>query len=65
MRLLGELYNYEHIDSSVVFETLYLIIVFGHGTPEVSIIIKITVWLLCFFTIFALRYLVMFVEIFW
>uniref|UniRef100_A0ACD5USJ2 Uncharacterized protein n=1 Tax=Avena sativa TaxID=4498 RepID=A0ACD5USJ2_AVESA len=34
MRFLGELYNYEHIDSSVIFETLYLIIVFGHGTPE-------------------------------
>lgn len=36
MRFLGELYSYKHIDSSVVFETLYLIIVFGHGTPEVS-----------------------------
>lgn len=36
MRFLGELYNYEHIDSSVIFETLYLIIIFGHGTPEVS-----------------------------
>jgi regulator of nonsense transcripts 2 len=36
MRFLGELYNYEHIDSSVIFETLYLIIVFGHGTTEVS-----------------------------
>ncbi|XP_072958211.1 regulator of nonsense transcripts UPF2 isoform X1 [Typha angustifolia] len=34
MRFLGELYNYEHIDSSVIFETLYLIIAFGHGTPE-------------------------------
>ncbi|XP_038978276.1 regulator of nonsense transcripts UPF2-like [Phoenix dactylifera] len=34
MRFLGELYNYEHIDSSVIFETLYLIIIFGHGTPE-------------------------------
>ncbi|CAM0903742.1 unnamed protein product [Alopecurus aequalis] len=34
MRFLGELYNYEHIDSSVIFETLYLIIVFGHGTTE-------------------------------
>nr|CAD1827855.1 unnamed protein product [Ananas comosus var. bracteatus] len=34
MRFLGELYNYEHIDSSVIFETLYLIIGFGHGTPE-------------------------------
>uniref|UniRef100_A0A0A9CYX7 MIF4G domain-containing protein n=1 Tax=Arundo donax TaxID=35708 RepID=A0A0A9CYX7_ARUDO len=34
MRFLGELYNYEHIDSSVIFETLNLIIVFGQGTPE-------------------------------
>ncbi|KAF6134865.1 hypothetical protein GIB67_002266 [Kingdonia uniflora] len=34
MRFLGELYNYQHIDSSVIFETLYLILVFGHGTPE-------------------------------
>ena len=36
MRFLGELYNYEHIDSSVIFDTLYLITVFGHGTLEVS-----------------------------
>ncbi|KAF8702747.1 hypothetical protein HU200_032577 [Digitaria exilis] len=35
MRFLGELYNYEYIDSSVVFETLYLLISFGHGTPEI------------------------------
>ncbi|XP_065870966.1 regulator of nonsense transcripts UPF2 isoform X2 [Euphorbia lathyris] len=34
MRFLGELYNYELVDSSVVFETLYLILVFGHDTPE-------------------------------
>lgn len=34
MRFLGELYNYECIDSSVIFETLNLIIVFGHGTSE-------------------------------
>ncbi|XP_074584194.1 regulator of nonsense transcripts UPF2 [Curcuma longa] len=34
MRLLGELYNYEHIDSSVVFETLYLIICYGYGSSE-------------------------------
>lgn len=34
MRFLGELYNYEHVDSSVIFETLYLILAFGHGTPE-------------------------------
>jgi len=36
MRFLGELYNYECIDSSVGFETLNLIIVFGHGTSEVN-----------------------------
>ncbi|KAJ6986968.1 regulator of nonsense transcripts UPF2-like [Populus alba x Populus x berolinensis] len=35
MRFLGELYNYEHVDSSVIFETLYWILVFGHDTPEV------------------------------
>ncbi|KAL3581463.1 hypothetical protein D5086_015795 [Populus alba] len=34
MRFLGELYNYEHVDSSVIFETLYWILVFGHDTPE-------------------------------
>ncbi|KAK3023907.1 hypothetical protein RJ639_043450, partial [Escallonia herrerae] len=34
MRFLGELYNYEHVDSSVVFDTLYLILIFGHGTSE-------------------------------
>lgn len=38
MRFLGELYNYEHIDSSVIFETLYLILVFGHGTPEQDVL---------------------------
>lgn len=36
MRFLGELYNYEHVDSSVIFETFYLILVFGHDTAEVS-----------------------------
>ncbi|KAJ8557120.1 hypothetical protein K7X08_002745 [Anisodus acutangulus] len=35
MRFLGELYNYELVDSSVIFDTLYLILVFGHGTTEV------------------------------
>ncbi|XP_027185335.1 regulator of nonsense transcripts UPF2 [Coffea eugenioides] len=34
MRFLGELYNYELVDSSVIFDTLYLILVFGHGTAE-------------------------------
>ncbi|OWM70144.1 hypothetical protein CDL15_Pgr025994 [Punica granatum] len=34
MRFLGELYNYEHVDSSVIFDTLYLILVFGHDTAE-------------------------------
>uniref|UniRef100_A0A804NTM4 MIF4G domain-containing protein n=1 Tax=Zea mays TaxID=4577 RepID=A0A804NTM4_MAIZE len=38
MRFLGELYSYKHIDSSVVFDTLYLIIVFGHGTPEQDVL---------------------------
>ncbi|CAO2825354.1 unnamed protein product [Amaranthus hypochondriacus] len=38
MRFLGELYNYEHVDSSVIFETLYLILVFGHGTPEQDVL---------------------------
>ncbi|CAJ1975643.1 unnamed protein product [Sphenostylis stenocarpa] len=36
MRFLGELYNYEHVDSSVIFETLYLILIYGHGTSEPS-----------------------------
>lgn len=35
MRFLGELYNYELVDSSVIFDTLYLILSFGHGTTEV------------------------------
>ncbi|EPS68456.1 hypothetical protein M569_06311, partial [Genlisea aurea] len=34
MRLLGELYNYELVDSSVIFDTLYLILGFGYGTKE-------------------------------
>ncbi|XP_022746549.1 regulator of nonsense transcripts UPF2-like isoform X4 [Durio zibethinus] len=38
MRFLGELYNYEHVDSSVIFETLYLIIVFGHDTAEQDVL---------------------------
>ncbi|KAL5569213.1 hypothetical protein UlMin_025788 [Ulmus minor] len=38
MRFLGELYNYEHIDSSVIFETLYLILVFGHGSSEQNLL---------------------------
>ncbi|GAB2276703.1 Regulator of nonsense transcripts upf2 [Dionaea muscipula] len=38
MRFLGELYNYEHVDSSVIFETLYLILAFGHGTAEQDVL---------------------------
>ncbi|GMP22779.1 hypothetical protein CsSME_00000648 [Camellia sinensis var. sinensis] len=38
MRLLGELYNYEQLDSSVIFDTLYLILVFGHGTAEQDVL---------------------------
>ncbi|KAJ8544150.1 hypothetical protein K7X08_028661 [Anisodus acutangulus] len=36
MRFLGELSNYELVGSSVIFDTLYLIIVFGHGTSELN-----------------------------
>ncbi|CAA2971180.1 regulator of nonsense transcripts UPF2 [Olea europaea subsp. europaea] len=38
MRFLGELYNYELVDSSVIFDTLYLILVFSHGTAEQDIL---------------------------
>ncbi|KAG4957160.1 hypothetical protein JHK85_043540 [Glycine max] len=38
MRFLGELYNYEHVDSSVIFETLYLILIHGHGTSEQDVL---------------------------
>ncbi|KAI5578637.1 hypothetical protein POPTR_008G045400v4 [Populus trichocarpa] len=38
MRFLGELYNYEHVDSSVIFETLYWILMFGHDTPEQDVL---------------------------
>lgn len=38
MRFLGDLYNYELVDSSVIFETLYLILNFGHGTPEQDVL---------------------------
>lgn len=34
VKYLGELYNYKMVDSSVIFDTLYLIITFGYeGTP--------------------------------
>ncbi|RVW60855.1 Regulator of nonsense transcripts UPF2 [Vitis vinifera] len=38
MRFLGELYNYEHVDSSVIFDTLYLILAFGHETAEQDVL---------------------------
>ncbi|CAN4125595.1 unnamed protein product [Withania somnifera] len=38
MRFLGELYNYELVDSSVIFDTLYLILVFGHGSSEQDVL---------------------------
>ncbi|KAK9806738.1 hypothetical protein WJX72_000988 [[Myrmecia] bisecta] len=34
MRLLGEMYNYRLVDSKVVFDTLHLLLSFGHDTPE-------------------------------
>ena len=30
IRYLGELYNYKMVDSSVIFDTLYRIVTFGH-----------------------------------
>ena len=33
MRLLGEAYNYRLLPSGAVFDTLYLLISFGHGNP--------------------------------
>ncbi|KAH0917795.1 hypothetical protein HID58_025455, partial [Brassica napus] len=38
LRFLGEVYNYEHIDSSVIFETLYLTLSYGHGTSEQEVL---------------------------
>ncbi|KAL3617609.1 Regulator of nonsense transcripts upf2 [Castilleja foliolosa] len=38
MSFLGELYNYELVDSSVIFDTLYLILAFGHGTTEQDVL---------------------------
>ena len=37
MRFLGELYNFRLIDSWAIFDTLYLILHFGYGTPEVRL----------------------------
>ncbi|KAL1191567.1 Regulator of nonsense transcripts UPF2 [Cardamine amara subsp. amara] len=38
MRFLGELYNYVHVDSSVIFETLYLTLLYGHDTSEQEVL---------------------------
>ncbi|KAK5257933.1 mRNA decay protein [Exophiala xenobiotica] len=36
VKYLGELYNYKMVDSTVIFDTLYRIVTFGHegGTPQ-------------------------------
>ncbi|KAG2482394.1 hypothetical protein HYH03_018672 [Edaphochlamys debaryana] len=36
VRLLGELYNYMLCNSTPVFETLYLLLTFGHEAPELA-----------------------------
>ncbi|EFJ41604.1 hypothetical protein VOLCADRAFT_68153, partial [Volvox carteri f. nagariensis] len=36
VRLLGELYNYMLCNSTPVFETLYLLVTFGHESPELA-----------------------------
>ncbi|KAL0668097.1 hypothetical protein Bca4012_030801 [Brassica carinata] len=38
LRFLREVYNYEHVDSSVIFETLYLTLSYGHGTSEQEVL---------------------------
>ncbi|KAJ3680250.1 hypothetical protein LUZ60_016528 [Juncus effusus] len=38
MRFLGDLYSYELVESSVIFDTLYLILIFGHGSPEQDVL---------------------------
>ncbi|XP_047315125.1 regulator of nonsense transcripts UPF2 isoform X1 [Impatiens glandulifera] len=38
MRFLGELYSYEQLESSVIFDTLYLILMFGHGSSEQDVL---------------------------
>ncbi|OWP03436.1 nonsense-mediated mRNA decay factor (Upf2) [Marssonina coronariae] len=35
LRYLGELYNYRMVDHSVIFDTLYRILTFGHGGPPI------------------------------
>ncbi|KAK4772712.1 hypothetical protein SAY86_014487 [Trapa natans] len=40
MRFLGVLYNYKHVDSSVIFDILYSVLVFGHDTSERYILSK-------------------------
>lgn len=32
VKYLGELYNYKIVDSPLIFDTLYRIVTFGHGT---------------------------------
>ena len=36
MRLLGEAYSYRLVDSGVIFDTLHLLIAFGHDNPETA-----------------------------
>jgi regulator of nonsense transcripts 2 len=34
VKYLGELYNYRMVDHPVIFDTMYRIMTFGHGTQE-------------------------------
>ena len=36
VRYVGELYNYEVINSDIVFSTMYSLISFGHGSSMIS-----------------------------
>lgn len=35
VKYLGELYNYKMVDSPVIFDTLYRVVTFGHGTSAI------------------------------
>jgi regulator of nonsense transcripts 2 len=36
VRLLGEAYSFRLVDSTVVFDTLHLLVAFGHDVPDTA-----------------------------
>ncbi|KXS22023.1 ARM repeat-containing protein [Gonapodya prolifera JEL478] len=41
VKYLGELYNYRMVESSVIFDTLYTILTFGHGRPRPDVFVPL------------------------